>query len=93
MADDAAPLKNSFWTRLTDDERKRVRHAAVDLDVPESVLNRALWRYGLDRLDDPNLREYIDTETARLAASRRRAGQATARKRWGTRSGQDEQDS
>lgn len=83
MADDDAPLTNSFWTRLSDEERKRVRHAAVDLDIPESVLNRALWRYGLDRLEDPELRRYIDAETARLKASRRRAGQATARKRWG----------
>ena len=84
MADDEAPLTSSFWTRLSDEERTRVRHAAVELGVPESVLNRALWRYGLDRLDDPAMRTYLDAEQARLTAARRRAGQATARKRLGT---------
>lgn len=82
--DDDAPLEQKIWTRFTDTERQRVRQAAAELGVSESVLGRALWRYGLDHLTDPDLRVLLDEENRRLAAARRRAGQATAHKRWGT---------
>ncbi|WP_156527392.1 hypothetical protein [Gordonia sp. 852002-51296_SCH5728562-b] len=41
-------------------DRRRLKKAAADVDTPMAVLARTLINYGIDHLDDPEIKAVVD---------------------------------